>query len=49
MVNKVFEKNIDRNIDVYVDDISVKSMINKCHLTDLEETFKIMNKMNTKK
>jgi Reverse transcriptase (RNA-dependent DNA polymerase) len=48
MVNKVFEKQIGHNMEVYVDDILVKSMTEDDHLTDLEEAFATMNKVNMK-
>ncbi|GKV28954.1 hypothetical protein SLEP1_g37938 [Rubroshorea leprosula] len=39
MVTIVFRAQIDRNLEVYVDDIVVKSLKAKDHLTDLAETF----------
>jgi Reverse transcriptase (RNA-dependent DNA polymerase) len=48
MVNKVFEKQIDRNLETYVDDILVKSMTEEGHLTDLEKVFETTNKDNMK-
>ncbi|GKV53008.1 hypothetical protein SLEP1_g59558, partial [Rubroshorea leprosula] len=39
MVTIVFRAQIRRNLDVYVDDIVVKSLKADDHLTDLEETF----------
>ena len=39
MVNKMFSKQIGRNIEVYVDDMLVKSKEELTHLDDLKETF----------
>ena len=39
LVNKMFNKQIGRNMEVYVDDILVKSKEELAHLDDLKETF----------
>ena len=39
MVNKVFAKQLNKNMDAYVDDMMVKSTIMDCHIDDLQETF----------
>ncbi|GKV29470.1 hypothetical protein SLEP1_g38397 [Rubroshorea leprosula] len=39
LVTIVFRAQIDRNLEVYVDDIVVKSLKTEDHLTDLKETF----------
>lgn len=39
LVNHMFKNQIGRNIEVYVDDMLVKSLRANAHLTDLEETF----------
>ena len=39
LVNKMFNKQIDRNVGVYVDDMLVKSKEELAHLDDLKETF----------
>ena len=39
MVNKMFNKQIGRNMEVYVDDMLVKSKEELAHLDDLRETF----------
>ena len=39
LVNKMFSKQIGRNIEVYVDDMHVKSKEALAHLDDLKETF----------
>ena len=38
MVNEVFKPSIGRNMEVYVDDMIVKSKITDDHLIDLRET-----------
>ncbi|XP_075654351.1 uncharacterized protein LOC142624589 [Castanea sativa] len=39
LVNQMFSKQIGRNMEVYVDDMLVKSKEAKTHLEDLQETF----------
>ena len=39
LVNQMFEKQIGRNVEVYVDDMLVKSKKEENHLDDLKETF----------
>ena len=39
LVNKMFSKWIERNMEVYVDDMLVKSKEELTHLDDLKETF----------
>ena len=39
LVNKMFNKQIGRNMEVYVDDMLVKSKEELAHLDDLQETF----------
>ena len=39
LVNRMFSKQIERNIEVYVDNMLVKSKEESAHLDDLEETF----------
>jgi hypothetical protein len=41
-------RNIWPQIEVYVDNILVKSMSKESHLTDLEEAFETMNRANMK-
>ena len=38
-MNQMFEKQIERNVEVYVDDMLVKSRKEEDHLDDLKETF----------
>ena len=42
LVNKMFNKQIGRNIEVYVDDILVKSKEELVHLDNFKETFTIL-------
>ena len=42
LVNKMFSKQIDRNMEVYVDDMLVKSKEEPTHLDNLKETFAIV-------
>ena len=42
MVNKMFEGQIGRNMEVYVDDMLVKSTLAKHHIADLKETFDVL-------
>ena len=44
LVNKIFKKQIDRNMKVYVDDMLVKSKSSMNHIVDLEETFSALQK-----
>ena len=39
LVNRMFSKQVDRNMEVYVDDMLVKSREELAHLDDLKETF----------
>ena len=42
LVNKMFSKQISRNMEVYVDDMLVKSKEELAHLDDLRETFAML-------
>ena len=44
MMNKVFKDQIKINLEVYVDDMFIKSRSLDDHLTDLEENFIMMQK-----
>ena len=48
LVNKMFSKQIGRNIEVYVDDMLVKSKEELAHLGDLKETFAILRQYQMK-
>ena len=39
LVKKMFSKQIRRNMEMYVDDMLVKSKEESAHLEDLQETF----------
>ena len=39
LLNKIFSKQIRRNMEVYVDDMLVKSKEESAHLDDLQKTF----------
>ena len=39
LVNHMFHSQIGRNVEVYVDDMLVKSQDEEIHLDDLQETF----------
>jgi len=44
----MFSKQIGRNIEVYVDDMLVKSKEEENHLDDLKETFNTLKQYNMK-
>ena len=46
--NQMFSKQIGRNMEVYVDDILVKSKEAKTHLEDLQETFDTLRRYKMK-
>ncbi|KAL0405934.1 UNVERIFIED_CONTAM: hypothetical protein Slati_3907300 [Sesamum latifolium] len=48
LVDKIFRPKIGRNIEVYVDDMLVKSKKAEEHIKDLEETFSILRKYKLK-
>src|SRR3954465_2707464 len=48
LVNKVFKHQINRNLEVYVDDMLVKSKEKAEHVLDLHETFEVLKKNNMK-
>ena len=48
LVNKMFSKQIRRNMEVYVDDILVKSKEEPAHLDDLKETFAMLRQYQMK-
>ena len=47
-VNQMFRPQIGQNVEVYVDDVSVKSLDEKKHLDDLQETFDMLRRYNMK-
>lgn len=46
MMNQVFNKQLGRNLEVYVDDMVVKSTIAEAHTADLKEVFEVLKKNN---
>nr|GEW34634.1 reverse transcriptase domain-containing protein [Tanacetum cinerariifolium] len=48
LMDKAFEGQIGRNIEVYVDDLVVKSYTEAEMMRDIEETFRILRKVNIK-
>ena len=46
LVNHMFRPQIGRNVEVYVDDMLVKSQDEGKHLDDLQETFKTLRQYN---
>ncbi|XP_043812456.1 uncharacterized protein LOC122723651 [Manihot esculenta] len=42
LMNKIFKDQISRNVEVYVDDMVVKSPTFQQHLTDLREVFEVL-------
>ena len=48
LVNQMFSKQIRRNVEVYVDDMLVKSKEEEDHLDDLKETFNTLMQYSMK-
>ena len=48
LMNKMFAHQIGRNVQVYVDDMLVKSIREDDHLSDLQETFDTLRTYNMK-
>ena len=48
LVNKIFSEKIGRNMEVYVDDMLVKSKEELTHLDDLKETFATLRQYQMK-
>ena len=48
LVNRMFSHQIGRNVEVYVDDMLVKSKDKANHLDDLKETFNTLRNYNMK-
>ena len=48
LVNRMFSHQIGRNVEVFVDDMLVKSKDEANHLEDLKETFSTLCKYNMK-
>ena len=48
LVNKMFSKQIGRNMEVYMDDMLVRSKEESTHLDDLQETFTTLRQYQMK-
>ena len=48
LMNKMFAHQLGRNVQVYVDDMQVKSLHENDHLNDLQETFDTLRSYNMK-
>ncbi|KAL0440483.1 UNVERIFIED_CONTAM: hypothetical protein Slati_2531300 [Sesamum latifolium] len=48
LVDKIFRPRLGRNMEVYVDDMLVKSKEARNHVEDLEETFAVLRKYRLK-
>ena len=48
LVNHMFRPQIGRNVEVYVDDMLVKSVDEGSHLDDLQETFETLRRYKMK-
>ena len=48
LMNKMFMHQLGRNVQVYVDDMLVKSVSENDHLSDLQETFNTLRSYNIK-
>ncbi|GKE27299.1 reverse transcriptase domain-containing protein, partial [Tanacetum coccineum] len=48
LVDKAFQKQIGRNLEVYVDDLVIKSRTEQEVIRDIEETFKTLREINMK-
>ncbi|GKD26744.1 reverse transcriptase domain-containing protein [Tanacetum coccineum] len=48
LVNKAFDSQVGRNIEVYVDDLVIKSHTEAKMLRDIDETFRTLRKINMK-
>ncbi|GKF02117.1 reverse transcriptase domain-containing protein [Tanacetum coccineum] len=48
LVDKAFQKQIGRNLEVYVDDLIIKSCTKQEVIRDIEEMFKTLREINMK-
>ena len=48
LVNKIFKYQIEQNIEIYVDDILIKSKSSKAHINDLKEAFATLRRYQMK-
>jgi hypothetical protein len=48
LVDNAFEKQVGRNLEVYVDDLVIKSHTEEELVRDIEETFRTLGRINMK-
>ena len=48
LMNKVFQRQIGRNMEVYIDDMLVKSVEDTDHIKDLTKAFEALHRHNMK-
>ena len=48
LVNKLFKQQIGKNVEVYSDDMLVKSQVPQNHIKDLAKTFEVLKRHNMK-
>lgn len=48
MVTQMFKEQIDRNVEVYVEDLLVKSKEPEVHINDLHEAYAVLQKYKMK-
>jgi hypothetical protein len=48
LMNHMFRDQIGRNVEIYVDNMLVKSKVSGCHEKDLEETFQTLRHYSMK-
>ena len=48
LVNKMFQKQIEASMEVYIDDMLVKSVKAKLHVAHLAESFQVLKNYNMK-
>ena len=48
LVNKMFQKQIEASMEVYIDDMLVKSVKSKLYITHLAEAFQVLKRYNMK-
>ena len=48
LINKMFANQVERNVQVYIDDMLVNSRREEDHLKDLEEIFSTLRSYNMK-
>ena len=48
LVNKLFQNQLGQNMEAYIDDMLVKSLVAEHHPADLEECFQTLRKFHVK-